>query len=180
MQEGQAMDLMGYLARQRIIYLGDRITDTVATNVVAKLLALEAIDPEAEIAIYINSGGGLPYAVNAILDTMRILRCPVTTVALGACMSQSTLVLAAGTKGKRFAMPNARIMMHQPQGGAMGTTHEVSIQAAELNRTLRVIQAMFVDYTGMSKEQVEEETDRDTFMNPQRAKELGIIDAVIA
>jgi ATP-dependent Clp protease, protease subunit len=170
---------MGYLTRQRIVYVGTRITDTVATNVVAQLLALEAIDPTAEISMYINSGGGIPYAVNAIIDTMAVLKCPVSTVALGACMSQSTLLLAAGTKGRRFSMPNARIMMHQPQGGAEGTTHEVSIQAAELNRTMKVIQAMYADFTGLPLERVEEETDRDTFLSPQNALELGLIDHII-
>lgn len=179
LQEGKAIDLMRYLGQQRIIFIGDRITDAVATNVVAQLLAMEVADPDAEISIYINSGGGIPYSVNAILDTMAITKCPLSTVALGACMSQSTLVLAAGTKGRRFSMPNARIMMHQPQGGAMGTIHDVKIQAAELNRTMKVIQQMFADYTGMPLERVEEETDRDRFLTPQQAMELGIIDGVI-
>jgi ATP-dependent Clp protease, protease subunit len=173
------IDLMGYLNRQRIIYIGDRITDTVATNVVAQLLAMEAVDTEAEIALYINSGGGIPYAIMAIIDTMKVVRCPISTVALGACMSQSALLLAAGTKGRRYSMPNARIMLHQPQGGAEGTKYEVSIQAAELNRTMRVIQAMLVDFTGLPLERVEEETDRDTFMGAERAKELGLIDAIL-
>ena len=179
MQEGKALDLMGFLTRQRIVYLGDRVTDTIATNVVAQLLALEAVDPEAEIQLYINSGGGIPYAINAILDTMKVVQCPISTVAIGCCMSQSTLVLAAGTKGRRFSMPNARIMMHSPQGGCQGSSHEVSIQASELNRTQRVIQAMFADFTGLPLEQVEVETDRDSFLSAERAKELGLIDGVI-
>jgi ATP-dependent Clp protease, protease subunit len=178
-QDGQSVDLMGYLSRQRIIYVGDRITDTIATNICAQLLALEAIDPETEIQMYINSGGGIPYAINAIVDTMAAVSCPVSTVAVGACMTQSALILAAGTKGRRFAMPNARIMMHQPAGGTEGTTHEVSIQATELNRTMRVAQAMFADFTGMPLERVEEETDRTSFMGPKRAQELGLIDGVI-
>ena len=173
------MDLMGYLARQRIIFIGTRITDEVAVKVVAQLLALEAIDPEAEISMYLNSGGGLPYAVNAILDVMAIVKCPITTVAMGACMSQSTLILAAGTPGRRYAMPSTRIMMHQPQGGAQGSTHEVSIQTAELNRTMRVIQAMYQKYTGLPLEKIEEETDRDTFMSPAQAAEMNLIDGVI-
>jgi len=170
---------MGYLVRQRIVYIGSRITDEVATKVVAQLLALEAIDPSAEIKLYLNSGGGLPYAVNAILDTMEVVQCPITTVALGACLSQSTLILAAGTPGQRFAMPNARIMMHQPQGGAQGSTHEVSIQTAELNRTMRVIQAMFQRFTGQPLERIEEETDRDTFMSAAQAQAFGLIDGVV-
>jgi ATP-dependent Clp protease, protease subunit len=179
MQGDRSIDLMGYLGQQRIIYIGDRITDTVATNVVAKLLALELQDPEKEISMYINSGGGIPFAIMAIIDTLAIIKCPVSTVALGCCMSQSTLLLAAGTKGRRFSMPNARIMMHQPQGGAQGTIHDVKIQATELNRTMRVIQAMFADFTGLPLERVEEETDRDRFFTPQQAVELGIIDGVL-
>ena len=178
-QGGQSIDLMGYLGRQRIIFVGDRVTDAVATNVVAQLLAMELQDPEKEISMYINSGGGIPFAISAIIDTLAIIKCPVSTVALGACMSQSTLLLAAGTKGRRFAMPNARIMMHQPQGGAEGTIHDVKIQAKELNRTMKVIQAMFADFTGLPLERVEEETDRDRFYTPQQAVELGLIDGVL-
>lgn len=170
---------MGYLARQRIIYIGDRVTDSVATGAVASLLAMEAIDPEAEVQIYINSGGGLPYAVNAIVDTMQVVKCPVSTVALGACMSQSALILAAGTKGRRFAMPNARLMLHQPQGGTEGTIFDVSVQVAELNRTLRVIQAMLSDMTGQPLETIEKMTDRDSFFGPKKAVELGLIDGII-
>ena len=179
MQNGQQIDLMGYLSRQRIVFVGDRITDTMATNIVAQMLALEAVDPDTEIQMYINSGGGIPYAITAIIDAMRQLSCPVSTVALGACMSQSTLLLAAGTKGRRFSMPNARIMMHQPQGGAEGTHYDVRVQAAELNRTLRVIQAMYRDFTGLPLETVEELTDRDSFISPKEALELGLIDGVI-
>jgi ATP-dependent Clp protease protease subunit len=170
---------MSYLGRQRIIFVGQRITDMAATQIVAQLLALESIDPTAEIRMYINSSGGAPYSINAILDTMEILQCPIATVAMGCCMSQSTLLLAAGTKGRRYAMPSTRIMLHQPQGGAMGSTHEVSITTRELNRTMQVVQAMYVQYTGMTLEKIEEETDRDTFLSPAQAVELGIIDAVL-
>lgn len=170
---------MGYLNRQRIVFVGDRITDTIATNVVAQLLAMEAIDPDTEIQMYINSGGGIPYAIMAIIDTMKQLSCPVSTVALGCCMSQSTLLLAAGTPGRRFAMPNARIMMHQPQGGTEGTIYDVKVQTSELNRTLRVIQAMYADFTGQPLDTVEEQTDRDTFMSARDATEFGLIDGVI-
>jgi ATP-dependent Clp protease, protease subunit len=170
---------MGYLSRQRIIYIGDRITDAVATNVCAQLLALEVADPEAEIHMYINSGGGIPYSVYAITDTMKVVKCPIRTIALGACMSTSMLVLAAGTKGLRYAMPNARLMVHQPQGGAEGTSHEVVIQAREMNRNMRVIQAMLHDYSGLPLDEVEEATDRDTFMSANKAVEMGLIDGVI-
>jgi ATP-dependent Clp protease protease subunit len=173
------MDLMSYLTRQRIVYLGDRITDTVGTQVTVQLLALEAVDPETEIQIYINSAGGYPAAANAIVDTMRYLKCPVSTIALGACLSSSMLVLAAGTKGRRFAMPNARLMLHQPTGGAEGTIFDVTPKAQELNRSMRVLQAMLADCSNMTLEQVEIETDRRTYFGPKEAVEKGLIDGII-
>ena len=173
------MDLMSNLSRQRIIYIGERITDTVATSVCAKLLALEAINPEAEIQIYINSGGGIPYAVFAIFDTMNIVKCPIRTVAVGAVMSQSVLILANGTKGRRHGMRNARIMMHQPQGGMEGPIYDVKRQANELNRIWRTIQAMLVDLTGLSLYEVEIQTDRDTYMSSEQAVAQGVLDGVV-
>ena len=178
-QEGKAIDLMGYLSQQRIVYIGDRITDTIANNVCAQLLALEALDPDAEIHLYINSGGGIPHSVFAIVDTMKVLKCPVRTVALGCCMSISILILAAGTKGLRLSMPNARLMVHQPQGGVAGTSHEVNIQASELNRTMRVIQKWLSDLSGMPLIDVERATDRNTFISAKKALAMGFIDDII-
>jgi ATP-dependent Clp protease protease subunit len=172
-------DLMSYLLRNRIIFVGARIDDQLATQTVAQILALEAIDPTADIRLYINSAGGSPYAVVGMLDTIRAIQPQVSTVAMGNCSSTATVLLAAGAKGKRFAMPSTRIMMHQPAGGAMGSADEVNIQASELNRTMKVIHQFYVEFTGQSLEKVQEETDRDNFMSPQQAMDLGLIDGVI-
>jgi len=172
-------DLMGYLLRNRIIFVGSRIDDQVATQIVATLLGLEAIDPKAYIKLYINSAGGSPYAVVGVLDTIRAISPEISTIAMGTCSSTATVLLAAGKKGKRFAMPSTRIMMHQPAGGAMGSADEVNIQARELNRTMKVIHQFYVEFTGQPLEKIQEETDRDNFLSPQQAVELGLIDAVI-
>jgi ATP-dependent Clp endopeptidase proteolytic subunit ClpP len=178
-QEEQSVDLMSYLVRQRIVYIGDRVVESSAMQTTVQLLALEAVDPETEIQIYINSTGGYPAAANAIVDTMKCLKCPVSTIALGACLASSMLVLAAGTKGRRFAMPNARLMLHQPTGGAEGTIFDVTPQAQELNRSMRVLQAMLADFSSMTLEQVEMETDRRTYFGPKEAVEKGLIDGII-
>jgi ATP-dependent Clp protease, protease subunit len=178
-QEEQSVDLMSYLVRQRIVYIGDRVVESTAMQTTVQLLALEAVDPETEIQIYINSTGGYPAAANAIVDTMKCLKCPVSTIALGACLASSMLVLAAGTRGRRFAMPNARLMLHQPTGGAEGTIFDVTPQAQELNRSMRVLQAMLADFSSMTLEQVEMETDRRTYFGPKEAVEKGLIDGII-
>lgn len=175
----EGTDIMSYLLRNRIIFIGSRIGDELATQVVASMLALEAIDSTSDIKLYINSPGGSPYAVVAILDTMKTLKVDVSTIAFGQSASTATLLLAAGTKGKRCAMPNTRIMMHQPAGGAMGSADEVNIQAAELNRTMKVIHQFYMQFTGQTLDTIQEETDRDNFLSPQRAVELGVIDAII-
>eukprot|EP00884_Botryococcus_braunii_P014424 jgi/Botrbrau1/22983/Bobra.0030s0049.1 len=177
--QNDMVDLYNYLLRNRIIYVGSRITDEVATNIVASLLALEMADDSADIRMYINSGGGSAYAITGVLDTMRAVKPDISTIALGQCISTSTLLLAGGTKGKRFAMPNARIMMHQPAGGAMGSFTDVKLQASELNRTLKVVHAFYQKFTGLPLDTIQEETDRDNFMSPARAKELGLIDDVV-
>jgi len=170
---------MSYLLRNRIIFIGSRIADEQATQIVASLLALEAMDSTSDIKLYINSPGGSPYSVIAILDTLQTLKPDVCTIAFGQCASTATLLLASGTKGKRCAMPNTRIMMHQPAGGAMGSADEVNIQAAELNRTMKVIHQFYMQFTGQSLDTIQEETDRDNFLSPERAIELGLVDAVI-
>lgn len=178
-REGEYTDLMGYLLRNRIIFVGSRIDDQLACQVVASLMALEAINPTADIKLYINSPGGSPYAIVGILDTIRAIKPDISTIAMGQCASTATVLLAAGKKGKRFAMPSARIMMHQPAGGAMGSADEVNIQASELNRTMKVVHQFYVDFTGQSLDKIQEETDRDNFLSPKNAVELGLIDAVI-
>eukprot|EP00891_Asterochloris_glomerata_P003351 jgi/Astpho2/3351/gw1.00054.88.1_t len=171
--------MFSYLLRNRIIFVRSRINDEVATQVVASLLALESIDPEEDITIYINSQGGSPYAVIAILDTIAAIKPNVATVAFGLVASTATVLLASGKKGKRTAMPNTRIMMHQPLGGAMGSADEVNIQASELNRTLKVINSFLHRFTGMPMEKIEKESDRDNFLSPVVAKDFGLIDSVI-
>lgn len=178
-REDEYTDLMSYLLRNRIIFVGSRIDDQVATQTVATMLALEAIDPKADIKLYINSAGGSPYSVVGMLDTIRAIEPDVSTVAMGNCSSTATVLLAAGTKGKRFAMPSTRIMMHQPAGGAMGSADEVNIQASELNRTMKVIHQFYVEFTGQSLEKIQEETDRDNFLSPKEAMEMGLIDGII-
>ncbi|KAK9803188.1 hypothetical protein WJX72_011868 [[Myrmecia] bisecta] len=179
-QDGkEGTDMFGYLLRNRIIFVGNRIGDEMSTQIVASLLALEALDDKEDIKLYINSGGGTPYAVISILDTIEAIKPDVSTIAFGQAASTATLLLAAGAKGKRFAMPNTRIMMHQPVGGAMGSADEVNITTSELNRTMKVIHRFYSKFTGMDIETVEMETDRDNYMNPEKAKEMGLIDGVI-
>lgn len=132
-------DLYGYLLRNRIVFVGQRITDQVATQVVATLLALNSLDDSEDIKLYINCAAGSPYAVFSILDTIKAINAPVSTVAFGMVGGAAATLLAAGAKGKRFAMPSARIMLQQPNGGAMGSADEVNIQATELNRTMKVM-----------------------------------------
>jgi len=170
---------MTYLLQNRIIFIGSRITDQVCTEVVAKIMALEAVNPKAEIKMYINSQGGTGYAIVGILDAMRNCKCDISTVGFGMVASNASVLLAAGTKGKRFTMPNTRILLCQPYGGAMGSAEEVNIQAAELNRTMKVLVRYLMDFTGMSSDEIEQEIDRDNFMGPKRAIEMGIMDAVI-
>eukprot|EP01026_Neomeris_dumetosa_P041454 TRINITY_DN34364_c0_g1_i6.p2 TRINITY_DN34364_c0_g1~~TRINITY_DN34364_c0_g1_i6.p2 ORF type:complete len:135 (-),score=13.15 TRINITY_DN34364_c0_g1_i6:107-511(-) len=129
--------------------------------------------------MYINSMGGSSYSVLSMIDMMKAIKPDIQTVAIGACTSNAALLLAAGTKGKRFSMPSARIMINQPIGGIMGSADEVNITASELNRTMKVIHQFYSEFTGMSVEQIEKETDRDNFMSPEKAVEFGIIDGVI-
>jgi len=173
-------DMFTHLLRNRIIFIGSRITDETATQIVASMLALEAMAENEDIQLYINSQGGSPYATVAILDIMAAIKCDVSTVAFGMCASTATLLLAAGTKGKRYAMPSTRIMMHQPAGGAMGSADEVNIQASELNRTMKVINSFLSQFTGMTTDEIEVETDRDNFLGPEAAIEKGVIDKILA
>jgi len=171
--------MMTYLLKNRIIFIGSRITDQVCTEIVAKLMALEAADPNADIKLYINSQGGTGYAIVGILDAMRNCKCDISTVGFGMVASNASVLLAAGTKGKRFSMPHTRILVCQPYGGAGGSAEEVNIQAAELNRTMKVVVKFLQEYTGMDSDEIEQEIDRENFLGPERAIEMGLIDAVI-
>jgi ATP-dependent Clp protease protease subunit len=174
------IDIMGYLRQNRIIFIGEPITEKTCVTVVAELLAMEIVAPGEEIKIYINSPEGIPYHVNAIIDIIQQLKCPVSTVAFGMCGGVSALLLASGTKGRRFAMPHSRILIHQPMGGAMGSSYEVKIQATELSRNMRVLCKMYAGFSGKTEDEIREEIDRDNFLSPEQAKGLGIIDEVLA
>ncbi|PSC75394.1 ATP-dependent Clp protease proteolytic subunit [Micractinium conductrix] len=173
------VDLYSFLMRNRIIFLNQRISDQVATQVVASLLALDSLDPDQEIKMYINCPQGSPYSVVAILDTMRALRAPVSTVAFGMVGGTAAAVLAGGAKGRRYAMPNARILLQQPMGGLQGSADECNITATELNRNMRVMYRFLSEATGLSEEQIEMECDRDNFLSPKQALDLGLIDGLI-
>eukprot|EP01023_Acetabularia_acetabulum_P030077 TRINITY_DN2832_c0_g1_i4.p1 TRINITY_DN2832_c0_g1~~TRINITY_DN2832_c0_g1_i4.p1 ORF type:complete len:263 (+),score=40.29 TRINITY_DN2832_c0_g1_i4:50-838(+) len=178
-EEMQYMDLNRHMLDQRILFVQQRINDEVATSLCAKMLALEVLDENKDIRLYINSMGGSSYSVLSIIDMMQAIKPDVQTIAIGACTSNAALLLASGAKGKRFSMPHARIMINQPIGGVMGSADEVNITATELNRTMKVIHRFYSQFTGLSIEKVEEETDRDNFMSPEQAVEFGIIDGVI-
>lgn len=176
----EMVDLYGYLLRNRVVFLNQRISDTVAIQVVASLLALDSLDSTAEIKLYINCPQGSPYAVTSILDTMRAIQAPVSTVAFGIVGGTAAAVLASGAKGRRFSMQNTRILLQQPMGGLQGSADECNITATELNRNMRVMYRFLSEATGLPEEQVEMECDRDNFLSPKQAIELGLIDGVIA
>ena len=175
----RAYDIFSRLLKDRIIFLGDPIEDHVANLVIAQLLFLAAEDPEKDVNLYINSPGGVVTAGLAVYDTMQYLKCPVSTICIGQASSMGALLLAAGTKGKRFALPHARIMIHQPLGGVQGQATDIDIQAREILRMRETINGILVHHTGQSMETIRRDTDRDFFMSPEQAREYGIIDEVI-
>lgn len=172
-------DIFSRLLKDRIIFLGTPINDHVANVVTAQLLFLESEDPEKEIAIYVNSPGGVVTSGFAIYDTMRHIKCPVSTICLGQAASMGAFLLSAGTKGRRFALPHARIMVHQPLGGAQGQASDIQIQAREILRMKEILNTRLAEHTGQSIEQIEKDTDRDRFMSAMEAKEYGLIDEVM-
>jgi ATP-dependent Clp protease protease subunit len=175
----RAYDIYSRLLKDRIIFLGDAIEDHVANLVIAQLLFLAAEDPEKDVNLYINSPGGVVTAGLAIYDTMQYLKCPVSTICLGQASSMGALLLTAGTKGKRFALPHARIMIHQPLGGVQGQATDIDIQAREILRMRETLNGILVHHTGQSMESIRRDTDRDFFMSPEQAREYGLIDEVI-
>ncbi|RMZ55036.1 hypothetical protein APUTEX25_005662 [Auxenochlorella protothecoides] len=182
-QQGDAIDLYGYMLQNRIIMVGKRVNDAVATQargiVVASLLALDSINPNEEIRLYINAGAGSPYAITGILDTIRAMQAPVSTIGVGMVGGAVAVLLAGGAKGRRFIMANSRVMLQQPNGGAMGSADEVNIQATELNRTMQLMYTFLAEYTGLPMDKVEEECDREHFLGAEESKELGIVDGII-
>lgn len=175
----RAYDIYSRLLKDRIIFLGTPIDDNVANVVIAQLLFLEAEDPDKDIYIYINSPGGVITSGLAIYDTIRYIKPDVSTICLGQAASMGAVLLAAGTKGKRFAVPNARIMIHQPLGGFQGQARDIEIQAKEILRLKKILNEILSEATGKSSEQIEIDSDRDFFMSSLEAKEYGLIDEVI-
>jgi ATP-dependent Clp protease protease subunit len=176
----RAFDIYSRLLKDNIIFIGTPIDDVVANLVVAQMLFLESEDPDREISLYINSPGGSVTAGMAIYDTMQFVRCPVTTFCIGQCASMAAVLLTAGTKGRRFALPNSRILIHQPHaGGISGQASDIKIAAEEILRLRERINEILAYHTGKPVEQIEKDVDRDRIMSAMQAKEYGIIDQVI-
>ena len=170
----RAYDIYSRLLKDRIIFLGGPIDDAVANTVVAQLLFLESEDPDKDIHLYINSPGGVVTAGLAIYDTMQYIKPDVSTICIGQAASMGALLLTAGAKGKRYALPNARIMIHQPLGGAQGQSTDIQIQAREIQRIREVINDILVESTGKDRETVVQDTERDNFMTAEEAKAYGL------
>ena len=175
----RSYDIYSRLLKERIIFLGEEVNDVSASVVVAQLLFLEADDPEKDIQLYINSPGGSVTAGMAIYDTMKYIKCDVSTVCIGMAASMGAFLLAGGTKGKRFALPNAEIMIHQPSGGAQGQATEIQIAAEHILRTKQKLNEILAANTGQDLETIKADTERDNFMSAQEAKDYGLIDEVI-
>ncbi|WOG85355.1 hypothetical protein DCAR_0104543 [Daucus carota subsp. sativus] len=176
---GGDTDAMGLLLKERIVFLGSQIDDFVADAIISQLLLLDAQDPTKDIRLFVNSVGGSLSATMAIYDVVKLVRADVSTIALGISASTASVILAGGTKGKRLAMPNARIMIHQPLGGASGQAIDVEIQANEIMHNKNNVTQIISEATGRSFEQVQKDIDRDRYMSPMEAVEYGIIDGVI-
>jgi ATP-dependent Clp protease protease subunit len=175
----RAYDIYSRLLKDRIIFIGSDIDDAVANTVIAQLLFLESEDPDKDINIYINSRGGIVTAGLAIYDTMQFIKPNVTTTCVGQAASMGAVLLAAGTKGKRFALPHARIMIHQPAGGMQGQAADIEIQAREMLRVKQILNEILVKHTGQTLDKIEKDSDRDFFMSGEQACEYGLIDQVI-
>ena len=176
----RAFDIYSRLLKDNIIFLGTPIDDQIANLIVAQLLFLEAEDPEKDINLYINSPGGSVTAGLAIYDTMQFIRPDVTTICVGMCASMGALLLTAGAKGKRFALPNSRILIHQPSGGMQGQATDVRIHAEELIRIRELTSQILAKHMGQDMEQIERDVERDRYLSAAQAKEYGLIDEVIA
>ena len=174
----RAYDIYSRLLKERIIFLGTPINDEVANNVMAQLIFLEYENPEKDITLYINSPGGYVSAGLAIYDTMQHVRPNIATICIGNCASMAAVLLAAGTKGKRYALPHSRIMLHQPSGAATGQSTDIQITAKEIIRTKDTLTEIVAKHTGKPVEEVREKTDRDFYMSPEEAKAFGVIDEI--
>ena len=178
-QGERAYDIYSRLLKDRIVFVGGEIEDDMANAVVAQLLFLQAQDPEKEVSMYVNSPGGSVTAGLAILDTMRMVKCPVATYCVGQAASMGAVLLAAGEKGRRFALSHARIMVHQPWGGAQGKASDIEITAREILRLKELLNGILSEASGKTSEEVLKDTDRDHFMSAHEAKAWGIVDKVL-
>lgn len=176
----RSYDIYSRLLKERIIFLGEEVNETTASLTVAQLLFLESEDPGKDIHLYINSPGGVVTAGMAIYDTMQYIKCDVSTICIGMAASMGAFLLAGGTKGKRFALPNAEIMIHQPSGGAKGQATEIQIAAENILKTKKKLNEILAANTGKSYEQIAADTERDNYMSAQEAVEYGLIDSIIS
>lgn len=179
-REERVYDIYSRLLKDRIIFLGQQVDDHISNALVAQMLFLQSDDPKADIHLYINSPGGSITAGMAIYDTMQFVSCDVATYCIGQAASMGAALLTAGAKGKRFALPNARIMIHQPLAGMQGTAAEVEIHVEELRRIKKKMNELMIEHTGHSLEKIEQDTDRDRFMSAEEACEYGLIDKVVS
>ena len=175
----RAFDIYSLLLRERIVFLGTQIVDQTANLIIAQLLFLEREDPDRDINLYINSPGCVITSGLAIFDTMRMLRCDVSTICVGMAASMATILLSAGTKGKRYALPNSTVHMHQPIGGAQGQATDIEIAAREILRVQDKIRTILAENTGQSIDKIAQDTDRDYYLTPEQAREYGIVDEVL-
>ena len=175
----RAYDIYSRLLKDRIIFVGGEVEDGMANSVIAQLLFLQAEDSKKEISMYINSPGGSVTAGLAILDTMRMVKCPIATYCIGQAASMGAILLAAGEKGRRHALPHSRIMIHQPWGGAQGKASDIEITAREILRLKDILNGILAESSGKTPEEVARDTDRDYFMSAEDAKEWGIVDKVL-
>lgn len=175
----RSYDIYSRLLKERIIFLGDPISDHMANVVMAQLLFLQFENKNQDINLYINCPGGSTTAAMAIYDTMRFMQCDIATYCIGQAVSVSAMLLAAGSKGKRYALPHARMMLHQPEGGFAGTVADVEIQAAEIQRTKHTIHEIFAEHTGQSVAKIEADMDRDFFLDAEGGKAYGLVDEVV-
>ena len=175
----RSFDIFSRLLRERIVFLGEEIDDELANSIVAQLLLLDSENPEKDIMLYINSPGGVITAGMAIYDTMKSLRCDVSTICIGEAASMGSFLLSSGTKGKRLSLPSSRIMIHQPLGGAQGQTTDIEIEAKEIIRMKNMLNGILSENSGQPIEKIKQDTERDYYMSAQEAVEYGLIDKVI-
>lgn len=175
----RSYDIFSRLLKDRIIFLNGEVNDETAHSIIAQMLFLEMEDPEADIHLYINSPGGSMSAGFAIHDTMKFIRCDVSTICIGMAASMAAFLLVSGTKGKRYALKNSEVLIHQPLGGASGQAEDIRIMAEHILENRRRINGLFSEYTGQSVEQIEKDTDRDKIFNAEKAKEYGLVDDVL-